>query len=519
MLLGAGASRDAELPLTEDLARDLVKAFDEELTRLGRQTGEQEQVVRALHLVYGAIVAHGTEQGSSPLTAVNVERLVSAVRLLRDRRTHEAAPFITSWRGSIEDVDDHPIPLRDRDLHIGLDHDLRLKTDGLAKDMAAIARAAISPGNGATFRRLEDQLLRRICDLLSQPSSVAYLHPLVRLAQQQPGGLDIATLNYDRTVELAAAECGVPLDTGFDRWQPGIPITFDMIDGHINLIKPHGSVDWIRETGSPSEPIPGHPLAQYRYRVGAPSPVGTRYTTDVPLIVIGDREKLETAGPTLALMRAFEEALHRASNLVVVGYSFGDNHINTVIRNWLAPDRTRTISILDPGWPKPEHWAIGLDTDLSLRDALRFDASGAPTLGGGRVIVTRKGAKEGLEEALAARPLGKIAAELTIMVCLDERPYIRVTNHGYELMRLTFRVYGRVARSLGRAVSAITSLRLTPDGTDTDNVLQINNLASNASVDIYFDRTPDSDGYASVTIYGENWARTINEHREIALGG
>lgn len=238
VLLGAGASRDAELPLTEHLAEQLVASFDRELKTMNRWARQdQEPVVRALHIVYGAMVSHATEQGHSPLSAVNVERLVSAVRLLRDRRTHEAAPFIAAWKAAIEDVDDHPLPISDSDLgqHVGFKHDLRFEVNGLARDIATIAKATMAPGDGATFARLEDELLRRICELLSAPKSVAYLHPLIRFAERQPGGLDITKLNYDLTIELAAAECGVPVDSGLSRWQPGTPMTFENVDGRINL--------------------------------------------------------------------------------------------------------------------------------------------------------------------------------------------------------------------------------------------------------------------------------------------
>lgn len=71
----------------------------------------------------------------------------------------------------------------------------------------------------------------------------------------------------------------------------------------------------------------------------------------VPAIVIGDREKLETDGPTLALLHAFQRALDRANRLVVVGYSFGDAHVNAVVRDWLNSDDSRTITVLEPSWP------------------------------------------------------------------------------------------------------------------------------------------------------------------------
>lgn len=67
-----------------------------------------------------------------------------------------------------------------------------------------------------------------------------------------------------------------------------------------------------------------------------PSSWGGRTSPQRPSL--GDREKLATHGPTLALNFAACEALARATHLAVIGYSFGDAHINAIIRDWLAAD-------------------------------------------------------------------------------------------------------------------------------------------------------------------------------------
>lgn len=517
VLLGAGASRDAGLPLTESLAQRLVKSFDEDLAASDQyRRREQWPVVRALHIVYGAMVAHATEQGSSPLSAVNVERLVSAVRLLRDRRTHESAPFVAAWRGSVEEVDDHPLPLTDRDLkeHVGFERDLSFKISGLVNDIATIAKAVVSPGDGSIFRTLEDQLLRRICTLLEKPDNVDYLLPLVELARTQSGGLDITTLNYDRTVELAASIGSIPIDAGLSRWAPGQPLVFTPTDGQINLIKPHGSIDWVRISGTAQNRLDGHPLVRHVYRADEkPSPVAHWGTADTPLIVIGDREKLETDGPTLPLMRAFEESLHRASNLVVVGYSFGDEHVNTVVRNWLAADGSRTIVILDPKWRSSDRFVIGPDTNLSMRDALGFLASTSLSAAAGRVVVVRKGAKEGLSEALTATPLEKVTELLTVETHFDEPQYLEITNNGYALETLEISA-SRMANNA--RYQSIGSLRFDVAAPGNDSVV-VSALAHGESVRVFFDPIPEGQGTGRIHLSGNSWAHTVYEHREIAL--
>ncbi|MFP3821562.1 hypothetical protein SB658_22970, partial [Bacillus sp. SIMBA_008] len=73
-----------------------------------------------------------------------------------------------------------------------------------------------------------------------------------------------------------------------------------------------------------------------------------------PWIVVGDREKLATDGPTLELLHAAEEAIERADHLVIVGYRFADAHVNHVIRNWMLRSETRTVGVIEPTWSYPE---------------------------------------------------------------------------------------------------------------------------------------------------------------------
>ncbi|WP_299040013.1 hypothetical protein [uncultured Pseudokineococcus sp.] len=118
-----------------------------------------------------------------------------------------------------------------------------------------------------------------------------------------------------------------------------------------------------------------------------------------PWIVLGHREKLATDGPTLSLLRAAEDALQRASSLVIVGYSFGDAHINSVVRDWMLGDDTRTLTIVDKNFTKP------LFSDF--RESLIH--SYGPMIGSqnttARVRPLRGAAGEVLADAIRAEPL------------------------------------------------------------------------------------------------------------------
>lgn len=520
VLLGAGASKNAGLPLTNKLARELVRSFDRDLELADKNSiVELEPIVRALRVVYGAMVQHGTEQGLSPLASVNVEKLVSAVRLLAARSEHEAAPFV-SWRPAIEEVDRHSHPDRDSELAktVYLNSRLRVTLTGLAEKMEEIAKEVVGPGDGAIFRELEGRILRRIRNLLESPTRLRYLRPLIDLALRQDGGLDVTTLNYDLTVEMIAGQYEVDVDTGLSRgpWAPGQPLEFERVDGRINLIKPHGSINWVRI--SQPDRVQNNPFVRFRCEVRSPPTPGDRHAPDPdPLIVIGDRAKLEAEGPTLALMRAFEESLRHASNLVVVGYSFSDDHINAVVQDWLAQDSARTIAVLDPSWPVPEpDNDVAIDPPYNLKERLRRVAAGGSEGGEGRIVVVPCSARKGLAQVLAARPLENIPASLSMS---DEGDRVRLTNHGYDLDYLKFDAWNRVRQHPGFPPDAShkLALRLQPSDDGAASIL-IPRLAHGETIDVFFNR-PQGTESASVRAVGHSWARWVFAEVEITPTG
>lgn len=91
LILGAGASGDAGLKLTSDLARIVVAGVE-------GQGPTPSPAVQALNFVYSQMIGYQGEDGNNPLTAVNIETLVSALRLLASRSSHEVAPFVSAWK-------------------------------------------------------------------------------------------------------------------------------------------------------------------------------------------------------------------------------------------------------------------------------------------------------------------------------------------------------------------------------------------------------------------------------------
>ncbi|MFC4242961.1 SIR2 family protein [Gryllotalpicola reticulitermitis] len=348
VLLGAGASADAGIPLTSELAEKVVGAANAE-------AGVAQPWVRALNFVYGAMVGYQAEAGGNPLGAVNIERLISAVRLLQARDTHEAAPFVAAWKDGAFAFGSTPYDaLIDRRVTAAISNShLRVGNHALIEAISAVARRAVHPDSAPIFRQVERHVLQGIRTALCAPSRVDYLEPLLQLAREQDGGLDVVTLNYDLLVETLAADADdVSVDTGIARWRPGQRLTFDPAPGKVNLLKLHGSLSWANDHSESSEWSVNAPvIREVPDGVQSDGSGSSSREQKLPWIVVGDREKLSTDGPTLALLRAAEDVLDRASHLVIVGYSFGDRHINSMIRDWMLASESRTMTVLDLYWP------------------------------------------------------------------------------------------------------------------------------------------------------------------------
>lgn len=404
VLLGAGASADAGLPLTFQLAETIV--------RRANSAGDARSSawVSALNFVYGSMVGHQAEDGGNPLQAVNIERLISALRLLADAANHEAAPFVT-WKPGVAGAASATVDRRlgeavIRSLNRALsERSTIFEEQEVADKIAAIARAATRSHNTSHFREAERHVRDALAEILGKPLTVSYLTPLADLAKSQAGGLDVITLNYDLTVEMMAGEQSVPVHRGMEKvtgddvddtlvsWRLGRQMFWPRSDDAINLYKLHGSLDWelVEEgTHTRSPRIEVRPVAELDPHSGG--------RLRSPWIVVGDREKLATDGPTLRLFRAAEDALEEATHLVVVGYSFSDKHINGLIRDWLGSDDRRTITVLDLGWLQVR--------DAGFQGALVSEYGGSKDAGReSRLTATVGTAAERLAAALEKRPL------------------------------------------------------------------------------------------------------------------
>ncbi|MEA1264715.1 SIR2 family protein [Microbacterium sp. STF-2] len=430
VLLGAGASFDAGIPLTADLTEQV-------LTSVNQPSDVREPWVKAINFVHAAMFNYAARDGSNPIGAVNIERLISALRLLRGREGHEAAPFVSSWRDPIlpegrvyADKWNSDRFVRNLSQALGIDGgDRGGRGAASRKDaienigyfIAEFADGAKRPVHRGDYRTADLRVLRLLGTLLRVRKPVDYLYPLVDLALAQPEGLDVVTLNYDLAVEQAASERSVPIERGVGDW-PRERIRFDVAAQKLRLHKIHGSLDWELEAHSQSS---------------------TRLTVsdgavEQPWIVVGDREKLATDGPTLELLHAAEEAIERADHLVIVGYRFADAHVNHVIRNWMLRSESRTVGVIEPTWSYPEPRSFFGQLVSEYGGSWRHDLSERPQ----RVFGYQGGARTQLPHALSTDPLSAdtiVIADLSATAADNGAIFVEIEHGGRHLSHVGFR--------------------------------------------------------------------------------
>lgn len=165
---------------------------------------------------------------------------------------------------------------------------------------------------------------------------------------------NIFTLNYDLAIETAAAKIGFTLIDGFSFNYPHhfSPLHFDydiirkkettlkLVESVAYLYKLHGSINWDY---------------QNNWLTRTPSPI------ENPYIIFPTKEKFQDSynQPFLEMVTRFKESLRcPQTTLLVVGYSCGDEHINSIINNSLDINYDLNIVFVDPNIQSNEQYKI-----------------------------------------------------------------------------------------------------------------------------------------------------------------
>lgn len=198
--------------------------------------------------------------------------------------------------------------------------------------------------------RLGFEVWRSVIEMMTPSLNLnpGYLRDLAKLKPAN-GPLDVFSLNFDLCVEQAMRDAGVRYSTGFINgvWNAA---ELEGFTGEVRLHKLHGSINWYR-------PSP----AFYSTDVGVPFDL-TPYEAmrgDFPDVVLGFAEKTSLLEPFRTLWAAFVMKLHAARNCVVIGYSFGDPHINVLLQE-AQMTHGMDLVIVTPGFNSSYQWEPSL---------------------------------------------------------------------------------------------------------------------------------------------------------------
>lgn len=313
VLLGAGASRDAGLPLAADLTEQL---------RTELRDSNDRSLLKALGLIQSSIYSRRGMTGEKISPHIDIEEILRIADLLAERTENPLAGYVSAWSTDLEEL---------------------------------------SPGgDGHLFRTLISRARHMLREALAEPGDLAvvkYLSGIARINQPLGQMGDTAfptvfTLNYDRCAEHAFGYVGIPFTTGFEdgRWDVD---RFDHTDT-LRLFKIHGSFGWVR-----------HPESGILY--DADQAIGRDdidiESYDVPdELVFGTVNKLQSRQPFLWMVNRFSEEVRECSYVVTIGYGFGDSYVNDIIREGMAADPRKRLVVVAPEFGPEE-----LDTAPEMR--------------------------------------------------------------------------------------------------------------------------------------------------------
>jgi len=367
VLTGAGASAEAGIPT----AVEMTRLIDEALR------GRARNVFR--YVVGGLMMARG-QADVNPLDGINIEEVYSAVTLLGQRGSLEAAPFVGAWHAGVEALD-RTSTKYDRLARAVVEQVLEALDKGrvsmasprFRQEFEKAVRGTIAGGTGAVYLNTAEQMVGSLTSLvrLDDAARVAYLRPLVEYAYETHA--TIATLNYDTAVEATAVALSIPFSTGITGWAQSGQLGFQEDD--VVVLKLHGSIPWedrqVRKDDGAFDSV----LAEHPWNGAA---------SGKPWLVFGQRDKLQVQGPFLDLLMEFRRALAAADCLLVIGYSFRDSYVNFYIDDWLDHHDEGRVIVVDKAFPARSVTYAG-------RIASRL---------GPRLTVIDRPASEGLGEAL-----------------------------------------------------------------------------------------------------------------------
>lgn len=288
-LLGAGASRDANIPTTTMMIDRIELLLEEK---------KEWQKYKNLYYCIKSSIMHGFGMiGSYEKNLVNIETLVNTMDELIKSIKHPIYPFVGSW-----------IP--------------RL--------------AELTNNDFSIIEKFRKEIVTELFKWMKfeQNENIEYYKKFLKFHEEYKFIIRIFSLNYDRCVEEACSEGNI--NRGFDpashEWNWRNFENEEKNEYNIILYKLHGSIDW--------EKTPTGFIKEIRGDIN----------DGQEALIFGTTYKMQYLDPFLYLIYEFRKRTldPRTKAIICIGYSFGDEHINGIIKQSIIDNPGRKIIVVSP---------------------------------------------------------------------------------------------------------------------------------------------------------------------------
>ena len=280
-LLGAGASKEAGIKITSEMISEI------ETNLLESDWGKYKKLY--YYIKSSILYAKGLKGKYDSF--VNIEDFMVVLTELLKKEENTVYPFISNWNYKLielagkdfENIDNFEREIREQLIEVWIN----------IKDYS----------KASYFRKFKDLQ----SELLQRP-------------------LKIFSLNYDMCIEQSIGNKDL-IELGFDEnkeWNSNRFIDLQDTDKIVHLYKLHGSIDW-------------HVINGMCKKCDVP-------TKDCS-IIFGEKMKLQPIDPYFFMASELRKYLSDANILVSIGYSFGDDYINKMIKQ--AISNNSNLFILD----------------------------------------------------------------------------------------------------------------------------------------------------------------------------
>lgn len=336
-LLGAGASADAQIPTSIEMIQKIE-------ARLVDEWGEFSTLY---HYIRSAILyAEGIKGQTDAETIFNIEKLVDTLTQLEESEDHPIYPFIGNWNMKLTQV--------------AGDNFQKLKL----------------------FKRRILEELKSQWVVLDDYRNASYLNRLLGFHHEYNFPLRVFTLNYDLCLEKNV-DPSLPIQMGFDgnrTWNWRLFTEARNEEVVLFLYKLHGSVDWYRDD-----------LGNLKWSESS-------INVDKLNIIFGTNYKLSYMDPFLFYIYEFRRFTLGSRLIVALGYGFGDEHINGIIKQALENDRNRKILCVIKTSTNSD------EKRTEILKTLHFDNED-------QVVVNTTTAQEYMEREMSVHSMGKLFPE------------------------------------------------------------------------------------------------------------